>query len=74
MEILDDIEDLFVIMTMNSVLPGFADRHLGARWPPFGQEASARYLPMMAFIRDPQRQTSLPAPLSHLRFLLEIRV
>jgi hypothetical protein len=74
MEILDDIEGLFVIMTMNSALPGFADHELGARWPPLGQEASVRELPMMAIIRDPQRQTSLPAPFSNLRFFLKIRI
>jgi hypothetical protein len=74
MEILDDIEGLFVIMTMNSVLPGFADHELGARGPPLGQKVPVADLPMMAPIRDPQRQTSLLAPLSHFRFLLQIRV
>ena len=74
MEILDDIEGLFVVMTMNSMKPGLADNKFGARRPPLGQEVSVRDLPMMALIRDPQRQTSLPAPLSHFRFLLQIRV
>jgi hypothetical protein len=74
MEILDDSEGLFVIMTMNSVLPGFADHELGARGPPLGQKVPVADLPMMAFIRDPQSQTSLLAPLSNLHFLFQIRV
>ena len=74
MDILDDIEGLFVIMTMNSVLPAFADHEFGDRGPPLGQKATVGDLPMMAFIRDPQSQTSVLAPLSNLHFLFQIFV
>src|SRR5437773_6772801 len=52
-EILDNFQRLLVVMTMNSVVPFFANHEFCARWPPFGQETSVRDLPMMSFIGYP---------------------
>src|SRR2546429_5709360 len=52
-EILDNFQRLPVVMTMNSVVPFFANHEFCARWPPFGQETSVRDLPMMSFIGYP---------------------
>jgi hypothetical protein len=49
-KILDNFQHLLVVMTMNSVVPFFANHEFCARWPPFGPETSVRNLPMMPFI------------------------
>jgi hypothetical protein len=71
--ILDDLQRLFIVMTVNSVLPMFANHEFCARRPPFGQEISVRDLPMMPFIRYPQRQAPLLAPLANVRLVFQIR-
>ena len=60
-------------MTMNSVVPAFANYELGARWPPFGRKTSVRDLPMMSFIGDPQRQSPLLTPLAKVGLLFQVR-
>ena len=60
-------------MTMNSVVPAFANYELGARWPPFGQKTSLRDLPLMSFIGGPQRQSPLLTPLAKIGLLFQVR-
>src|SRR5213593_3981530 len=60
-------------MTMNSLLPMFTDHKFCARWPPFSQEASIRNLPMMPFVRYPQRQSPLLTPPTNFILAVEIR-
>jgi len=59
-------------MTVNSIVPTFADYELCARRPPFAQETSVRDLPMVSFIRYPQHQAFLLAPLANARLLFQI--
>jgi hypothetical protein len=72
MEILDDFQCLFIVMTVNSIVPLFGDDELGAGRPPFGQETFAGDLPMMSVIRNPQRQTSLLTPSANISLLFQI--
>ncbi|PYR97069.1 MAG: hypothetical protein DMG12_24945 [Acidobacteria bacterium] len=60
-------------MTVNSVVPTFANHEFCTRRPPFGQEASVGYLPMMPFIRYSQRQTPLLTRPANVCLLFQIR-
>jgi hypothetical protein len=71
--ILDDLQRLFIVMTVNSVVPTFANHEFCARRPPFGHEPSVRDLPMMPFIRYSQRQAPLLAPPANFRLLFQVR-
>jgi len=51
----------------------FTDHKFCARWPPFSQEASIRNLPMMPFVRYPQRQSPLLTPPTNFILAVEIR-
>src|ERR1700722_1826734 len=42
-EILDNLQRLLIVITMNSAVPFLANHEFCARWPPFGQEISVRY-------------------------------
>src|SRR6266496_36083 len=70
---LNDLQHLFVVMTVNSVWPTFANHEFYARWPPFGQKISISDLPIMPFIRNPQNQAPLLAPSAYVRFAFQIR-
>ena len=61
------------VMTVNSVVPTFANHEFCTRRPPFGQEASVGYLPMMPFIRYSQRQTPLLTRPANVCLLFQIR-
>ena len=68
--ILYDFQHLFVVMTVNSVVPFFADHEFCARRPPFGHEVSISDLPMMPFIRYPQIGMNQPLTVATTSCLL----
>jgi hypothetical protein len=72
-EIIDNLQHLFVVMTVNSITPFFANHEFRARRPPFGQETSIPDLPMMPFIRYPQRHSPLLTPPANFGLMLLIR-
>src|SRR6266566_3850853 len=71
--LLNDLQHLFVVMAVNSVVPFFADHQFCARRPPFSQETSISDLPMMPFICYPQRQSPLLTPPANVGLFLQIR-